>query len=338
MSAMPSCVNRPGLVIQKSAEAEVRCFLTSPNPTWLYRHVNLGFFALGVCLGGALLGCHAAPLTYSAADLQSPRSRAKAAPLYWRCNNVPDIRQLERRRVAILDFSVEFITGKVEMPGQTQPTFSPPAIAPAHVGVEYSGLFRKQYEFDEQLYREATDGIYRIFIDALAERGFEVLPNDLVRESSAYKRLAVQDREAGSLLQEMNIIGSDTGRIKQMVTIPASGLRIVVRAAAGDIEEVELAMLDELDVDLSLRAHIRVGVYQDRASIDRGSVIWLLTRDAVGNLTADKSLLSDDVVATPGEFIPLQGRLFNIDSEGFLAAMRKMFPPYIAMAFETAGG
>jgi len=299
------------------------------------RNAYLIGLASGIVVWPGLFGCHTAPMSYSAADLQSPETRARAAGLYWQRNNVPTLRERGCRRVAILDFSVEYVTGKIEVPGETQPTFSPPALAPAHVGLEYGGLFRKQINFKEALYRQLADELYAMLVEELVQRGFEVLAPSEVSAAAAYQRLKTRAHDDGSVLQEFNLIGSDTGRIKRIVTYPASGLRIVTGAAEGEIEQVELALLNELPADVSLRVHIRVGVYQRRASLERGSIAWVLTRDVVGNLTADRSLLSDDAVATSQRFLPIEGEAYAVDSERYLEAMRLLFPPYISMAFEA---
>ena len=282
----------------------------------------------------ALVGCHTPPMTYSASQLQSPSARARAAYLYWQRNNVPSLREKDYRRIALVDFSVEYVTAKMEMPGQNQPTFSPPAIAPGHIGLEYSGLFRKKLNFDESLCRQLADELHQMFISHLTRRGFEVVDSAEIRQAPAYQRLETSPRDNGSILQELNLIGSDTGRTKKMIIYPATGLQIVTGADGEDIEDVELDLLDQLHADVSLRVHIRVGVYQDHASIERGSIIWILTRDVVGNSTANRSLLSDNIVVTPRGFAPLQGEVYDVDSHKYLQAIRLLFPVYISMAIE----
>ncbi len=288
-----------------------------------------------VCI--SLLGCHAAPMTYSAADLQSAKTRARVAHLYWARNNVPARWEQRYRRVAIVDFSVEYVTAKIEVPGEQQPTFSPPAVAPAQIGIEFGGLFRKQSNYEPSLYQELADELHAMFTSELATRGFELLPAAEICGARAYQRLRTQERDDGSILQEFNLIGSDAGRVKQMVTYPATGYRIVSGAGQGDIEDVELALLDELGADVALRIHVRVGVYHGRASVERGSIIWVLARDVVGNLTAEKSLLSDELVVEAEGFVPIQGQACAVDSRKYLEALRQLFPPYISMAFESGG-
>lgn len=282
----------------------------------------------------ALVGCHPAPMTYSAADLQTPDARARAAQLYWQRNNVPPLRPKGYRRIALVDFSVEYVTAKIEMPGRTQPTFSPPAIAPGHIGLEYSGLFRKQLSFDQSFCRQLADELHQMFVSHLTARGFEVCAPAEIRQAPAYQRLKTSPCDDGSILQELNLVGSDTGRTKKTITYPATGLQIVVGAVSEDIEDVELDLLDQLHADVSLRARIRVGVYQNHASVERGSIVWVLTRDLVGNITANRSLVSDSIVVTRAGFLPLQGELYTVDSHQYLEAMRLLFPAYISMAFE----
>lgn len=289
----------------------------------------------GVCVWISLLGCHAAPMTYSAADLQSAKTRARVAHLYWTRNNVPPEWEKRYRRVALVDFSVEFITAKIEVPGEEQPTFSPPAVAPAHVGLEFGGLFRKQFNYQPTLYRELADELCAMFIDELAARGLEVAAPEEVCGARAYQRLQTRQRDDGSILQELNLIGSDAGRVKQMVTHPASGYRIITGARQGDVERVELALLDELEADVALRVHVRVGVYRGRASVERGSVIWVLARDLVGNLTAEKSLLSDECIVETEGFVPIQGVAYAVDSQKYTEALRQLFAPYVSMVFES---
>ena len=74
-------------------------------------------------------------------------------------------------------------------------------------------------------------------------------------------------------------------------------------------------------------------MFQGRAILERGTTIWVLREDVVGNLTADRTLLSDERVA----FEKSDGgtTVYSVETKKYVAAMRKMIPPSIEMAFAS---
>ncbi len=87
--------------------------------------------------------------------------------------------------------------------------------------------------------------------------------------------------------------GSDTGRVKQLTVYSADGLAVIRGAGDVDIETVEAEMLEELSADVILRVRIRVGTYGGHPSLERGSTVWVRSPNVAGNLTSDRSLISN---------------------------------------------
>lgn len=285
---------------------------------------------LAMCFAAALIigGCHESSMT-------SPAAGQELASTYWKRHNVPNMSQRGYKRIAITDFSVEFVTVRMESPLESQSAFTPPPITPGQHGAVVSGLRRKQISFEPSLCKEVTDEMYDLFVGSLKSRGLEALPREEVTASEAYKRFSTLGTRDSSLTQRINLVGSDTGRTKRVKVYPASGLRIINGARNEDIEDVEADLLLELNADVSLRVHVRVGVFHGHASLERGSTVWVQSRDVIGNLTSDRSLLSEDVVVDEEKFKQLKGQPYIVLGERYHAAIKKLFPSFVAMGLET---
>jgi hypothetical protein len=289
-----------------------------------------------LCAAGCVLaGCRTAPETLGAADLRGADAPADTASEYWKQEGAPPMGEAGSRRVAIVEFSVEYVTVKHESPFQSQFMAGAPPVTPVTAGLAVSGLQRRQVSFGESLCAELPDELYAMFVAQLVERGFFVLSPERVCGSRAYQRFETAAMDDGSFLQRLNYVSSDTGSIKKMVAYPASGYRLVGEANDGDAEEVELALLDEVGADLALRVRVRVGVYRGHATVERGTVVNVLSRDATGSLNAERSLLSDVEVIDDKRFKAVKGQTVTVDALSYRSAMRRVFPPYMALGYEA---
>lgn len=257
-------------------------------------------------LTAVVAGCSGPAHTYSVVELTSPDVQQRAANTYWKRHDVPIMRDYGYKRVAIVDCSVEFVTRKVEAP-----------------------LKAVEIKYEHALYQAVADELYATFVAALESRGLEVIPGETVQSAVAFRGFVTQL----SIEQSWFGIASDTGRIKRTLIRSPGALRIVEKGRDVEVESVEAALIKEIGADVALRLRARVGVYEGRASLERGTTIWVLSEDVVGNLTADRSLLSDERVA----FEKTEGgtTVYSVETEKYVAAMRKMIPPFIEMAFAS---
>ena len=69
---------------------------------------------------------------------------------------------------------------------------------------------------------------------------------------------------------------------------------------------------------------------QNHASIERGSVVWVLAKDVAGNISTARSLVSDvNVVESE------KSGLVDLFVPRYEKAVCEMFPALIAMAFKS---
>lgn len=254
----------------------------------------------------------AAPPVVGAKDLADPEARAKYANAYWKRHDVPLLRPYNYKSVAIAEFAVEFVTQKME---------------------ESKKL---DVVYPQYLVNSLPDELYAAFVKELKDRGLTVTDTNDVFRSRPYMRFKVSRVLESVKMSNDAGAASDTGRIKQLAIYSISGLGVIEGAGGADIESVEAELLEELNVDVILRIRIRVGVLDGHASMDRGSIIWVLSRHVAGNLIADRSLVSDIQVIDTEKNPMMQSRSVNVSVSRYSAAMRELFDALIGMAFLSA--
>ena len=267
-----------------------------------------------------LVGCQSEPKPENDTKLPASQFVSVTATDYWKWHNVPKTHGNENKSVAIVDFGVEYVTAKIEPELTNQMATSS----------------RKQIRFTTTLYKRLADEMYIMFTEHLKGRGLNVVSTRTITSSNAYQRFSTTGSQDSTLMQILSPTGSDTGRIKKMTVRPAPGLRLITGARNEEVEEVEADLLSELDADIALRVRIRVSVYRGYASLDRGSTIWVLSNGIAGNLTADRSLISDELVIDKERYKLSQGKVYAIDSAKYLAVMHKLFPTFVEMAFNAS--
>jgi hypothetical protein len=303
------------------------------------RNGLLGLYCL--ITGAALLsGCHEPPKTLSAAGIDTAKERARLGPEYWKRNNVANLSKYEYDRAAITEFLVEFVTQQREgsMFGAGEPVVGGPTSI-VGAGVEASGANRKEIEYPEEVFSQLPGELYQAFVEQLAERNVQVVPTGQVTSTQAYQRLKLEPQAGKSTVNFGNVmIASDTGRILEAPAYSAPGLATVKGAKdkKDGVDQIQLALLKEVDADVALRVRILVGQYQERAAILRGSGIWVTSKDVVGNLSTERSLLSDAKVITSKEWVPVKGEVIKINGSGFMQTIRRLFPHYVAMGLDVA--
>jgi hypothetical protein len=280
-------------------------------------------------------GCAAPPNPRQAIrlqDLNTPGARSAAANHFWLRANVPDMRSFGYKRIAIAEFAVECVASKREL---TQDLSAIAAQNPQMRG-ELSG----NVQSIEVAYPNAYDFpglMYTVLRDQLASRGLEVLPVDTVVSAPAYSRY--QPQPSGELvkLDEYYAGGSDTGRVKSLRIYSLPGLRIIQGGGDQDVATIDADLLRDLKADVVLRIRVRVGTFSGHATLERGSAVHVTTPHVNGALYADRSLCSEEwVIASTTK--QLGSWFVTVNLPRYQEALRSMFPPFIAMAFDSAEG
>jgi hypothetical protein len=272
-----------------------------------HRQVQAMLVSLPIVL---LAGCASTPTEpppriTSAAQLASPELRAKYASVYWRRNSVPDMRRYNYKRVAVTEFAVEFITSKIE------------------------GNARKDIAYSQYLFDLLPQELYALFVREVEQQKVEVLPIAAVTKSRAYMRFdTVASKGYRPPMEGVYLAPSDTGRVKQIDIYSAPGLNVLKGAGGADMESVEADLLKEVGADVALRVRLRLGCFAGHATIERGSTVWVLSRDVAGNLSQEMTLASDIRIVEAEK-----GTLVDVWVPKYRAAIEEMFPPLIAMAF-----
>lgn len=278
-------------------------------------------------------GCSSGPKSVSAADLRNESVRRRVASEFWIRQDLPKVRRSRNPRVAITEFTVEFVTERLVTPTDGGPLTDSPIVSPLAEGIGLTGLAKANYTFSDELKREVTDMIYAQFCGLLLQRDFQVLERSEVSGAMAYGQFVLAEEQTVRSLDPL-AAGSDTGRVKAIELQPVSGLAVIDRAEGEALEAVEAKLINELNADVSLRVRIRIGVHHDRATLERGSIVSVVGSDFIGSVAAIQSITSDTPVVCERRFLPVEGETSTVDDIDFLIAMQETFPLWMMMAFE----
>lgn len=287
---------------------------------------------LSVTLTLLLAGCFA-PVERESDPSPSTIDRIIGPEHYWVRDDLPPLKELEARTVAIAEFTVEFVKGKYARFEPAALRVDPIQYAPAGAGLVVLGIGRQRADYGEELMKDLPTQLYEDFVRAIEKREVEVVPMQSVTNSAAYKKFKLRESDASNILLYLNPVGSDTGRIRSYIELPVQGLGVVDGATEGETEEVEAAIIKELGVDVVVRARFRIGVHQGRASVERGSEVTLLGNNILGSLSSSRSLSSDESITKDGSFLPIRGYLYEVDPGKYRAAMKTLFPTYLELGF-----
>ncbi|MBX3468488.1 MAG: hypothetical protein KF878_16570 [Planctomycetes bacterium] len=241
------------------------------------------------------------------------------------------------REVALAEFSVELVTHTWRAPLPGAALFDPTMFTDVGILVQLLGLGRRLARFDEGLQGALPDRLCAAFAEGLGTRGVAVRPVAEVRACRTYDGYEAAARGSSSLARLLNPVGHDTGRIRSFEVLPATGLPVIEGAAGGQtLEEVDAALLGETGADMVVRVRLRVGVYEGRASVERGSEVHVTHAAGRGRVTSGRSITSDEEVAVAG-FLPVRGIAYEVDGAAYLAAMDALFPVYRELALDALG-
>lgn len=300
---------------------------------------GLWVFVAAVTCVGWLVGCQEPPplppSTYRQADLSTPAGiSGETLTAIWDRGNLPDLSVHEGKKVAIVMFEVEFVTSEWEAlpwkPMKKDEVEEKPEAKRARLET-----FReKTIAYPPGFPRKLTDEMYASLVAEMQKRGRVVLPAEAVRGSKVYAGLKTFDGSQTMIMDNAQRSDPDVGYPSGILVCPGGGLGLVYGTYKGPVEEAAIAMLKELDADVAAAVRIRVSVFRGSATIERGSKVWLLSRDAYGTGVMRRSLASDSGVLAREEFQVVYPDRISVDGDAFAAAIHKLFPTVIGLALQ----
>jgi len=285
----------------------------------------------------AIPGCFATPRVESDPRIDRPGDFEKNVYAdYWTRRDVPFVRDKRGLKVAIAEFSVEFVTIKMlkGIPGGAAKV-DIASLTPIGAGLSLLGIGKRVAEYETDLLEQLPGQLYKSFVSVFKGEGIQVYPNRFVVESDAYKKFLTVDKDESSFFQRFSIVGSDTGRIRASVTHPAEGLGVITGAEGGDVINVDAELMKELGADYVIRARFRVGVHEGAASIERGSIVAITGKNVLGSMESGRSIFSDQAVLRNEGFLPIRGNKYEVHTKKYELAMKSLFPRYVRIGLRT---
>ena len=287
------------------------------------------------CVAG---GCQQEkPTSYTLSDLREPQTLQEAGGFYWNLKNVPDLAIHDNARIAVVDFTVEFVASTLEVPARIfKPDEKPDAEEkPEALAARLNSVEERQIRYEDGFCRRMTDELYVMLTNEMTKRTRQIIPLSEIRATHAYQQVKTIDN--------FEVVQLGTGRRKDpnasyatwVNVYPVTGLGIAKGTGKMTGKQVAIAVIKELGADVAARVRLRVGVYQGRATIERGSQVWVLSRDVYGQMQLAKTLASGAKVLAPQQFDVAYDDRYVVDSDKYLAAMRQLFPTVIALGFES---
>lgn len=297
----------------------------------------------GLVLAGGLAmgGCYSAPSHISALNLDNPGDLAVAAPKYWDAKDLSTEAFAPRPRVAIVEFSVEYVTEKRLGLFGSRPVADVGEISITGGIADIVGFGRESLELDEETMKSLPGAILPHFEQRLVQAGFEILPPGRVVESGAFQSLP--GLKPGDLYPVVyhNLIGSDTGRPKEVRVFPSTDLKVLDGDSLAQREAIR-QLLAQCGGEIGLIVRIRVGADDGFASIEQDSEIRVISAGGpdipAGRLTALRSILSDATITKTDGFELFSGSVTYADPELYRAELSRLIGPFTGMAITTLRG
>lgn len=302
-------------------------------------HSRRAALLLPVLLATLAGGCFSAPRHAAEVGFGGPASLAAHAPTYWKGSDLPSSGFAARPRVAVLEFSVEYVTTKKLGLFGSRPIADVQEFSITGGAAHLAGLGREKLELDEGTMRQLPSALEKQFERTLELAGFDVIGPDRVAASPAFAALVTLTPGEPYAGQFLSPVGSDTGRPKEIRVFPAEGLKILPREAENQTLDLR-RVLAETGGELGLIVRVRVGADEGFASIERDSHIRVVTAsgEVQGRLTALHSILSDGRIAADESFRLFSGSVTTADAALYREEVQRLAEPFLGMAVAELRG
>jgi hypothetical protein len=245
------------------------------------------------------------------------------------------------RRIAIIEFTVEFVTVRSRTPFDSQLAVKIPPWDPIGGALEVIGLSRAQTLFKPEDRTAITTTLFNQFTTNLHDVGYTVIPESDIHAQPAYDTLTKGHPDNASAdsspLDFARLLATDVGVINASTAQPAPGMRLLDQdLSQEDFRKSESLLLQQTGADATIAVHLLVGCYNNRAAIEERSRVRVLRSGAQEvALTSQRSLLSDKKVRKPGHFMPVLGMVEPVRMDEFDREIGELIDPYLAPALEA---
>lgn len=252
----------------------------------------------------------------------------------------PDEELTRGRRVAITEFSVEFVDLQFQnlfghpTTIKSSPAETPALTLPVQIGMELSGIGMTLTPISKADQIHTSQALRDVFERVLRASGLIIVPQQAVTASAGYARLKPRPSVSSSWAIFLNPVPTDTGIVLRTHTVAAPGLGVATCGAAA-MASAEAEIKRETDADVVMAVKLRVGTYHKKAALEQNSVIrWTAANRSI-TLTAQKALVSDADVTDAPRFFPVAGRIEPVQQDQFVGQLEEMLPAFIGLAFPT---
>ena len=218
----------------------------------------------------------------------------------------PDEELTVGRRVAITEFSVEFVDVQFQNPfGHPTMINSSPAQVPC-AGPAWHRAERRWHEANADVDRPIKSRCRRPFVtssnDICEKYGLIIVPQTDVTASAGYAKLKPRPSVSSSWAHFLKPVTTDTGVVLRTHTVAAPGLGVATCGSAA-LASAESEIKRETGADVVMAVKLRVGTYHQKAALEQNSSIrWTAANSSI-TLTAQKSLVSDSDVTDASRLI-----------------------------------
>jgi hypothetical protein len=248
----------------------------------------------------------------------------------------PDEELTVGRRVAITEFSVEFVDVQSQNPfgHPTMVNSSSAPTVPVQPGTDPSSARTKQTPTSMADQIQISQALRDAFERHLRENGLLIVPQTDVTASAGYANLKPRPSVSSSWVQFLKPVTTDTGVVLRTHTVAAPGLGVATCGSAA-LASAESEIKRETGADVVMAVKLRVGTYHQKASLEQNSSIRWTAADRSITLTAQKSLVSESNVTDASRLIPFAVRSEPVHQEQFVRQLEAMLPAFIGLAFPS---
>jgi hypothetical protein len=251
----------------------------------------------------------------------------------------PDEELTVGRRVAITEFSVEFVDVQFQNPfgHPTMIKSSPAPALPAQPGTDLSSAHSEQTPMSTADQVQISQALRDVFERHLRENGLIIVPQTDVTASAGYANLKPRPSVSSPWAQVLKPVTTDTGVVLRTHTVAAPGLGVATCGTAA-LASAESEIKRETAADVVMAVKLRIGTYHQKAALEQNSSIRWTAADRSITLTAQKSLVSESNVTDDSRFILYAGRFEPVQQERFVGQLETMLPAFVGLAFPSLPG
>jgi hypothetical protein len=251
----------------------------------------------------------------------------------------PDEELTVGRRVAITEFSVEFVDAQFQNPfgHPTMINSSSAPTPPVQPGADLGSARTNQTPMSTADQIQISQALRDVFERHLRQNGLIIVPQADVTASAGYANLKPRLSVSSPWAQFLKPVTTDTGVVLRTHTVAAPGLGVATCGRSA-LASAESDIKRETDADVVMAVKLRVGTYHQKAALEQNSSVRWTAADRSITLTAQKALVSESNVTDASRSILFAGRTEPVHQEQFVRELQAMLPAFIGLAFPSLPG